>query len=112
VTGSCRTIEATIGYDHYFYAGDLGAWLHKHVDHAFAEAHVRRAVGTVETKRGKISALIGQSLWRIPLRFLYHAVLRQGFRDGRAGLEYALMYAWFEATKYLIRFADAEQTET
>lgn len=112
VTENCRLIEAPIAYDHHFYDGNLGMWLHKHVDHAFAEAHIRRAAGTVETRRGKISAMIGHSLWRVPLRFLYHFVVRQGFRDGRAGLEYALMYAWFETTKYLIRFASAEKTET
>jgi glycosyltransferase involved in cell wall biosynthesis len=112
VTESCRLLESPVAYDHYFYDGDLSGWLHKHIDYAFAEAHGRRAAETVRTRRGKISTRIGHSLWRAPLRFLYHFVLRQGFRDGRAGLEYALMYTWFETTKYLIKVADAKRTVT
>jgi glycosyltransferase involved in cell wall biosynthesis len=112
VMGNFRSIEAPIAYDHYFYGGDLSAWLHKHVDHAFAEAHTKRTAGTIETRRGKISASLGNSVWRVPLRFLYHYLVRQGFRDGRAGLEYSFMYTWFEATKYVIKFASTEKTET
>jgi glycosyltransferase involved in cell wall biosynthesis len=112
ISGQHRFINAPIAYDHYFYDGNLGAWLHKHVDHAFAEAHVRRPAGSMETRRGRISTFMGHSLWRVPLRFLYHFIVRQGFRDGRAGLEYALMYAWFEATKYLIRVAGAQEKRT
>jgi hypothetical protein len=37
------------------------------------------------------------------LRFFYHYLVRAGFRDGRAGLEYALLYSWFEATKWVMR---------
>jgi glycosyltransferase involved in cell wall biosynthesis len=112
VTANYRVIEAPIAYDHYFYEGNLSRWLHKHIGYAFAEAHGRRATGTVRTKRGKVSAMAGSSVWRVPLRFLYHFVVRQGFRDGRAGLEYALMYTWFETTKYLIKVADAKRTVT
>lgn len=111
VASDCRCINGPIEYEHYFYDGNLSKWIQKHVGHSFAEVRVRRMEGTIVTRRGRISAWIGHSLWRVPLRFLYHYVLRQGFRDGREGLQYSLMYTWFEATKHLIRVAGAEETE-
>jgi hypothetical protein len=50
------------------------------------------------TARGRLSVWLGRSALRVFARFLYHFVLRGGFLDGAAGLEFALMFAWYEAT--------------
>ncbi len=53
------------------------------------------------TARGRISVWLGRCWLRIPARFAYHYLLRGGFLDGAAGLEFALMFTWYEATIYL-----------
>lgn len=91
-------------YLHSFFDGDLAGWMSKHVGLAMQEAAAPDAVGGRLTPRARLSRLFGRGPLRIPLRFFYHYVWRGGWRDGRAGLLYALMYAWFEATKWLLRF--------
>lgn len=103
IRSGVRLTNAPIAYDHYFYNGGIVAWMHKHVDHALREVNVRKNANAVATFRGKLSVLVGGSVWRIPARFFYHYLLRQGFRDGLEGLQYSLMYAWFEGTKYILR---------
>jgi len=44
---------------------------------------------------------LGRSWLRVLARFLYHFVFRGGFLDGAGGLEFALMFTWYEATIYL-----------
>ncbi len=92
---------AKIPYEHYFYDGELLEWMHKHVDHANREIRVNQE-GITINRRKRLSLLMGNSVFRSPARFVYHYVICGGFLDGRAGLEFSLMFAWYEATKYLL----------
>jgi glycosyltransferase involved in cell wall biosynthesis len=105
----CRVIYAKIPYDHYFYEGELLEWMHKHVDHANREIRVSKD-GIILNRRKRLSLLFGNSVLRAPARFIYHYIVCGGFLDGRQGLEYSLMFAWYEATKYLLaRFGNKER---
>lgn len=99
----CRVVNVDIPYRNYFFDGDLARWMHKHIDYGMHEIRPVGSRGAVSTRRGRINILLGSSFLRVPLRFLYHYLWRGGFRDGRAGFEYALMYCWHEATKYVLR---------
>jgi glycosyltransferase involved in cell wall biosynthesis len=94
--------HASIPYDHYFYNGNLSEWMHKHIGNASKEVNIRATPGAVITLRGRLSMLGKSSILRIPARFFYHYLFCRGFLDGKAGLEYSLMYAWYEATKYVL----------
>jgi glycosyltransferase involved in cell wall biosynthesis len=108
VPEDCRVIRSDIPYDHYFYDGELLEWMHRHVEKAALEVRLQPTRGAAMTRRGRLSVLIGRSLLRIPARFLYHFVLRGGFLDGRAGLEFSLMFTWYEVTIYVQACAEAE----
>lgn len=95
----CRTGLAPIGYDHYFQAGDLAPWLRKHIGLAEFEAGGSAAPAT---RRGRLARLFPPGPLRAAARFVYHYGVCQGFRDGKAGFRYALMYTWYEMTVYLI----------
>lgn len=97
----CRVITCPVPYEHHFYNGELIAWMHKHVDKAALEVDLKPTAGARLTHRGRLSVWLGRSLWRIPARFLYHFVVRGGLLDGFAGLEFALMFTWYEATIYV-----------
>jgi len=75
--------------------------MHKHVDKAAQEVLLQPPVDAVMTARGRLSVLLGRSWLRVLARFFYHYLFRGGFLDGIAGLEFALMFAWYEATIYL-----------
>lgn len=105
VAAGARTVRLDIPYRHHFYDGDLRAWMSKHLGHAAVEAFAEPAPEGTLTGRGRLHRVARRLPLRAPLRFLYHYVLRGGFRDGRPGLEYALMYAWYEATMSLFRLA-------
>ena len=75
--------------------------MHKHVDKAAQEVQLQPIMGAVMTKRGRLSVLLGRSWLRIFARFLYHFIFRGGFLDGVAGLEFALMFTWYEAMIYV-----------
>jgi hypothetical protein len=97
-------------YLHYNFAHGLAAWFAKHIRYAQDEAALaalRTGAGqprlceffTGSTHRRLLAkSLAGYVPWllRPPLRFLYIFVLRQGFRDGLAGLAYAVMMAVYE----------------
>lgn len=103
----CREIFCPVPYLHYFYDGDAAGWMRKHLGLAAQEAAADEAAdggpGGRLTARARLNRVAGRGWRRVPLRFFYHYVWRGGFRDGRAGLLYALMYAWYEATKQLLR---------
>ena len=99
MVGPCRRETAPIGYDHYFHSGDLLPWLAKHLKLAEAEAEAGAAPSTA---RGRIARLVGRGPARPFIRFLYHYLIRGGFRDGAAGLQYAMMYAWYDLTIHLL----------
>ncbi len=101
VITTCRIGYSAIPYRHYFYDGEIIEWMHKHVDKAAQEVELKPTTDAVMTKRGRLSVLLGRSWLRIIARFLYHFVFRGGFLDGFAGLEFALMFTWYEATIYL-----------
>ena len=90
-----RVATAPIAYHHHFQSGDLLPWLSKHLALASAEADAR---AEPTTARGKLAKLAGRGPLRPILRLLYHYVVRGGFRDGAGGLQYALMYAWYDLT--------------
>lgn len=96
----CRTDKAPLGYEHYFHDGELTPWLLKHVRLASLDA---RSEIAPQTRRGRLAGLLPRGLPRALARFFYHYLIRQGFRDGRPGFRYALMYAWYELTISLIR---------
>ena len=101
VIDTCRIAYGDMPYQHYFYHGEIIKWMHKHVDKAAQEVELKPTSGAVMTTRGRLSVLLGRSWLRVIARFLYHFVFRGGFMDGMAGLEFALMFTWYEATIYL-----------
>lgn len=101
VIDRCRIAYTDIPYQHYFYQGEIVEWMHKHVDKAAQEVKLQPTSGAVMTTRGRLSVLLGRSWLRVLARFCYHYLLRAGFLDGFAGLEFALMFTWYEATIYL-----------
>ena len=101
VLNTARMAYSPIPYNHYFYHGEIIEWMHKHIGKAAQEVRPRPTAGAMLTTRGRISVWLGRSAFRIFARFLYHYVLRGGFLDGAAGLEFALMFTWYEATIYV-----------
>jgi glycosyltransferase involved in cell wall biosynthesis len=98
-------------YLHYNFSHGLAEWLAKHIryakdDAAFAVAQtssVERTSlryifmsGTQRRRLAKSLAGYAPRVLRPMLRFFYILVVRQGFRDGRAGLAYAMMMAVYE----------------
>lgn len=96
-------------YLHYNFSKGLAAWLRKHVRYAEDEAALisgaqaapaggAQAGDGATQRRRRLKALAG----RLPValrplaRFFYLMVLRQGWRDGAAGLLYALMLSVYE----------------
>ena len=102
VSEPVRIIKAPYGYKHYFFDGNYYVWALKHVALADKERTVRIANGSSVTVRSRISALIGNGPFRFIMRFIYHYVVCKGFLDGRAGLNYSIMYSWYEFTKSLL----------
>lgn len=104
VAEPCCQIRCPVAYDHYFYDGDLAEWMRKHVGLAWQEVSAEMAgAASHVTARARLNRRAGRGAWRIPARFLYHYVWMAGFRDGWAGFAYALIYAWYEATKWTLR---------
>jgi glycosyltransferase involved in cell wall biosynthesis len=100
-----------VHYLHDFLACGILPWLRKHLGYAERQLHHERRLGSIGdaagrpalTRRSRLSRRWARSFWRVPGRFLYHYILRGGFRDGRAGFEFAIIYAWYEATKWVMR---------
>ncbi len=95
-------------YLHYSFSHGMYGWLTKHVRYARDEAAL---IGAIRNGEGAASAGGGASGGRraakaraaaLPvvlrpfLRFIYIYLLKQGFRDGRAGFAYAFMLAVYE----------------
>ncbi len=107
VIDSCRIAYSRIPYLHYFYDGEIVEWMHKHIEKAKLEVKLKPTNGAVLTNRGKLSLLLGRSCIRVFGRFFYHFIFRGGILDGMAGLEFALMFTWYEVTIYLQAKSDA-----
>lgn len=101
VLDNCRVGHSTIPYRHYFYDGEIIEWMRTHIEKAAQEVRLQPTAGAVMTARGRLSVWLGRSWMRVFARFSYHYVLRGGFLDGAAGLEFSLMFAWYESTIYL-----------
>ncbi|MDA9453637.1 hypothetical protein XI00_04925 [Bradyrhizobium sp. CCBAU 21359] len=92
-----------IPYKHHITSHGIQQWLTKHIGLAKLEAFRETKIDDATTRRMRINILIPDNLLRPIIRFAYHFLFRQGFRDGREGLIYSAMYAWFELTKWIIR---------
>ena len=98
-------------YLHYNFSHGMPQWLRKHVGYAEAEAEQflrDREValrsrgffsGDKTERRRALKRLVNRLpvVLRPPLRFLHTYVLRRGFLEGKAGLQYALMLSCYEA---------------
>lgn len=98
-------------YLHYNFSHGLSAWFIKHVRYAREEAELaiaqRGESGAPELgdvfrgstgRRRAAKVFAGRLPWMLRpiLRFFYIMIIRQGFRDGRAGLTYAIMLSVYE----------------
>lgn len=108
VSKDLRVLQAPIAYDNYFFRGTTADWMRRHINLATMETRVAANPDAALTTRGKVSIYAGQGVLRVPLRFLYHYVVRGGFLDGYAGFQYSLMYTWYEMTKILLLKMPAE----
>lgn len=99
-------------YLHYNFSHGLKKWFIKHVQYASDEAHQARiemqnnsgswsqmfSRDSTKRRRAAKSLVNRLPVWlRPPLRFFQVFILRRGFFDGRAGLQYALMLTAYEA---------------
>ncbi|MEL6977859.1 MAG: glycosyltransferase family 2 protein [Pseudomonadota bacterium] len=96
-------------YLHYNFSHGMRRWLEKHIRYAADEAALLGQATTNESEdavsafsrlglRRRLKRLFGAlPLWlRPPLRFFHVLIVNQGFRDGAAGLAYAVMMAVYE----------------
>lgn len=100
-----------VPYLHYNFSHGLPQWLRKHVAYAEAEAHqlfedrarplaLRDIMsGDMTGRRRALKRMINRMpvILRPPLRFVHSYLLRRGFLDGTAGLQYAVMLTCYEA---------------
>lgn len=94
--------------DHYNFSKGVNDWFARHLRYAGEEAlqarkdreiplRWRSMVARDPTERRRALKALGSRLPMRPLlRFFYVYVLRLGFLDGRAGLDYALMVATYQ----------------
>lgn len=115
--GERASVEGSLGTLHHDLVDEdlkgLAAWLRKHVTYAEAEAQRRSAQSAPLRKRWaywrrghRAGRPAARSLAKdvifptVPARplalFLYMYVVRSGWRDGREGLTFCLLHAWFE----------------
>lgn len=92
-----------IPYLHHWQSGSLLPWMRKHLQLAEMEISASSTADGLITRRARLNRSLAPGPLRIISRFIYHYILRGGFRDGRAGFKFACMYAWYEMTKWLLR---------
>lgn len=109
--------------DHHNFSKGVNDWFARHLRYAREEALLackerdgplqwRSLVDRDPTERRRTLKALGSRLPMRPmLRFLYVYVLRLGFLDGRAGLDYALMVATYQLFIGLNEAELATQTE-
>ncbi|RXH25175.1 hypothetical protein XH99_11340 [Bradyrhizobium nanningense] len=102
-TRDLKTHFLDIPYRHYIISHGIQHWLTKHVGLASLEANQLKQINAGTTRRMRLSLLVPDNLLRPLIRFLYHYLVCGGFRDGRQGLVFSIMYAWFELTKWLVK---------
>lgn len=79
----------------------MTAWLHKHVDYAKLEAARQLDRRTMQVGGSRIQRFLKKEIaTRTPMRpllqFFYMYIFRKGFLDGRQGLLFCLLHAWFQ----------------
>lgn len=90
---------------HYAYA-NIASWVEKHNRYSSWEAYVAihglddgvtpRLLGTAIERKRWLRQSFNHLPFRPTLRFFYHYVVRQGFRDGRPGLILSRLLATYE----------------
>jgi hypothetical protein len=115
-------------YLHFSFSHGMRRWLQKHVRYAEDEARALRAPGgapgaMLPSGGGAIGRrrVLKRASGRLPLwlrpfaRFAFVYLVRQGFRDGAAGLAYAVMMATYEGMiavfVYEARYAPGKGTK-
>lgn len=101
LVGSPRVGTMRCFYVHDWFDGDVDGWLRKNLALALAEAGAAAPANVRETTRARTSARVGNGPHRPLVRFVYHWLLVGGWRDGWRGFEYALLYCWYELTRYV-----------
>lgn len=101
LVGSPRVGTMRCFYVHDWFDGDVDRWLRKNLVLALAEAGAAAPANVRETARARTSARVGNGPHRPLVRFVYHWLLVGGWRDGWRGFEYALLYCWYELTRYV-----------
>lgn len=95
---------------HYSFRKGLDSWREKHVRYAAFEAEEclkdlnggnvdwmgLLLLGDPVRRRRALKQLSSRLPWRPTLRFTYMCFIRMGILDGRAGLEYCRLLAWYE----------------
>lgn len=96
-------------YLHFNFSHGLTRWFTKHVRYAHDEAEqIKGNMSTVEdiddgqstsSKRRRLKTMAGKipPVLRPFMRFVWTYLVKSGWRDGRAGLQYALMLSAYEA---------------
>lgn len=105
VAEGLRIEHADLEYIHDIVADGFAAWAAKHVRLATMEGQAARRAelaGGVVTLRRRLGRMAPKGPVRAALRFAFHYIVCLGFLDGAAGFRYALMYAWYELTKWLV----------
>jgi hypothetical protein len=102
--------------DHYPFNKGIAAWIDKHNRYSTMEAAIMFAGGRRVSLRGLFSKdpverrkNVKVFVWALPgrplLMFVALYIVKAGFLDGRAGLTFSLLRAWFE---YMIDCKHAE----
>ena len=107
LTGRSEYLESPM--EHYAFP-DLATFVEKHNRYSNWEAAVRDSMGASSSRATLTGKLFGSPLerkrwlkratlkapFRPTLRFLYHYVWKQGFRDGYRGWVLCRLLAWYE----------------
>ena len=106
-----EVVELSNHFDHYPFAKGMAHWLDKHNQYSTAEAKLALAAMRGESSFSLSQAFFSSDFnrrrfhqkelfYRLPMRpmikFLLMYLLRRGFLDGRAGLDYAILQAIYE----------------
>ncbi len=93
-------------YIHYNFTKGLADWFAKHVEYARREALLRiqlekegEASGSgndVISRRRRLKRVFNHLPCKPLMRFVYQYFIKMGFLDGWYGLQFSMMYAWYQ----------------
>lgn len=98
-----KCIHLDIPYIHYWQSGSMKGWAEKHLRLAVEDVTSTNTTEGKKTIRARINRALGDGIVKVVGRFFYHYVFCGGFMDGRAGFRFAVMYSWYEMTKWMLR---------